>query len=67
MNERIVPVVKKSPISIYLRLPQQRHTLSVPLHLRKCIPKESSRVTLCSSFLGILLRTTHSKQKYFIS
>ncbi|KAM1811134.1 hypothetical protein ACFX12_027807 [Malus domestica] len=33
MSERIVLVVKKSPISIYLRLPQQRHTLSALLHL----------------------------------
>ncbi|KAM1125264.1 hypothetical protein ACFX2B_040085 [Malus domestica] len=35
MSEGIVPVVKKSPISIYLRLPQQRHTLSALLHLRE--------------------------------
>ncbi|KAM1667779.1 hypothetical protein ACFX15_000281 [Malus domestica] len=67
MSERIVPVVKKSPISIYLRLPQQRHTLSALLHLRECIPKEPSRVTLYSSFPGIPLQTTHPEQKYFIS
>ncbi|TQD93480.1 hypothetical protein C1H46_020901 [Malus baccata] len=31
MSERTVPVVKTSPISLYLRLPQQRHTLSALL------------------------------------
>ncbi|KAM0982077.1 hypothetical protein ACFX2A_015347 [Malus domestica] len=63
MSERIVSVVKKSPISIYLRLPQQRHTLSALLHLRECISNTPSRVTQCSLFLGVPLQTTHPKQK----
>ena len=67
MSEGIVPVVKKSPISIYLRLPQQRHTLSALLHLRECISNTPSQVTLYFSFPGIPLQTTHPEQKYFIS
>ncbi|KAM2128279.1 hypothetical protein ACFX1R_008090 [Malus domestica] len=67
MSEGIVPVVKKSPISIYLRLPQQRHTLSALLHLRECISNTPSQVTLYFSSPGIPLQTTHPEQKYFIS
>ncbi|KAM1024736.1 hypothetical protein ACFX2I_037878 [Malus domestica] len=63
MSEGIVSVVKKSPISIYLRLPQQRHTLSALLHLRECISNTPSQVTLYFSSPGIPLQTTHPEQK----
>ena len=63
----IVPVVKRSSISFDLCLPQQRHTLSISLHLRECIPKETFRVTQCPSSLGAPQKTNHPEQKYFIS
>ncbi|KAM2633596.1 hypothetical protein EV1_024202 [Malus domestica] len=50
MSERIVPVVKKSPISFYLRLPQQKHTLSAhPLNTSSSPKMHSQRILLSYS------------------
>ncbi|KAM2021918.1 hypothetical protein ACFX16_043882 [Malus domestica] len=48
LSERTVPVVKASPISFYLRLPQQKHTHSAhPLNTSSS-PKMHSQRTLSS-------------------
>ncbi|KAM2115560.1 hypothetical protein ACFX1Q_023977 [Malus domestica] len=45
MSERTVPVVKTSPISFYLRLPQQKHTLSAhPLNTSSSPKMHSQRI-----------------------
>ena len=45
LSERTVPVVKTSPISFYLRLPQQKHTLSAhPLNTSSSPKMHSQRI-----------------------
>ncbi|TQD90483.1 hypothetical protein C1H46_023921 [Malus baccata] len=54
ISERTVPVVKKNPISLYLRLPQQRHTLSALLSQHFFIFEMAFQQTLSSHFVFLI-------------
>ncbi|KAM1219753.1 hypothetical protein ACFX2G_047786 [Malus domestica] len=50
LSERTIPVVKTSPISFYLRIPQQKHTLSAhPLNTSSSPKMHSQRILLSYS------------------
>ncbi|KAM1350241.1 hypothetical protein ACFX2F_004215 [Malus domestica] len=72
MSEITVPVVKRSPISFYLRFPQQRHTLSALLSQHffiseNAFPKNPPKLLCVPNSLGYSCEQPISKQKYFIS